>query len=191
MKTKQMEAEIRPFLSGMLMRKNPLDLDEDDLVAAYGVLHSMEAMIKKRKEALREHVVALVQEDGSPTEQGGWTGRFEGGKVVYEKRTSALPDEAELVKFFKEKGLDTDLIYSEVRTKVLDPSKIAALVENGKIKQKVVDDAKKVSFALSVKPSTELEILIEQAAVPETSLTESATKARTRKAAASGSRKGA
>lgn len=151
------EDEVSPFLSGAAMNTAVVDFEVDDLAAAFAFLDYAEKQCKKRKELLRERLLTEALDHGSQTEKGGSILFTDGAKVIREKRIAKLPDEAGIKALIREKGLDTRIVFSVVEKVVLDPSKLESAVDTGKLDEEDIAALRKVSYALKVAPSMELE----------------------------------
>jgi hypothetical protein len=77
----------------------------------------------------------------------------DGFKLTAECRRSSAPDAEGLKELLSKKGLKVGEAFDEVKTLVVNPTKVAFLVETGKLKAKDVEALHGTSFALRVTES--------------------------------------
>jgi len=129
-------------------------------VEAYAAIHFIEEVSKGRREVIRESL--LVEADkGDVTEKGGFRLSVNNHTVIKEKRVASAPDEKALMALLESKKLDITKAFDKVSVHVANPSKVALLVENGHLTEAEAKALYKVTWALVVKPSGELESLLE------------------------------
>lgn len=156
--------EARPLLIGRAMLE---EFDAGNMlgaVTAWKILDFVEKAIEPRKEKIRLALLGWAEKLGEATEKGGSKLSVAGNVVLREKRVGAQPEEGPLKKMLEEKGLRMSEVFDEVKKVVLNPSKLQSLIETGKLDKAAVEKLHKVSWALRVYPSDELEELLESAA---------------------------
>lgn len=150
--------QLKQVLGGAAMKhepeKGPVVAPEDmlDSVGAWKALDVIEKAAKERKESiLRPKLLEWAEKLGSPTDKGGQELRLPGGTtLIREKRTDKLPEEKALRALLEEKGIAPNLVFDEIKTPVLNPSKLENLVKTGKLSAKDVEECKGVTYALLV-----------------------------------------
>lgn len=161
--TQWVDREFRPIAGGRAMH-TPIDaLDNEELVTAYAMLDFVGKKIEKRTETIKAKLKEEAESKGEVYEKGKKM-RVEGSVVTREERVSKSPDEAKLRALLEAKGIPIEEAFTEQKAMLLDASKVEFLISTGKLTQQEVDDLKGKTYACKVKPSTELEDLLEEAA---------------------------
>lgn len=140
----------------------PVDaLTLTEQVEAYAATMAVEEAVKARKEALREPLMQAAQEGGKCNEKGGYK-LFVGSHVVLrERRVNSTPDEKKLLALLESKKLAVEAAFDKVTVLQPNPSKVTALVESGHLTEEEAATLYKQTFALVVRPGSELEALFE------------------------------
>ncbi len=144
------------FKSDALFRDDPAKVDIAKAVAAWTVLDTFEEIVKDRKSAYRSHLMESAKVDGSKTNKGGYVLEVENSEIYNEFRQDKLPQEDKLKELLAARRIPFLDGFDEVKTLQINPSKIKYLIETGRLNQKEVDDLKKTSYAMKVKPSQEI-----------------------------------
>jgi hypothetical protein len=160
------EDECAPFLGGEAMNTEVDDFEVEDLAAAFAYLDYTEKEITKRKNAMRERLLDEADKRGSVTERGGSILFTDAAKIIKERRIAKLPAKTLLVEMLKAKGLDPTLIFTVVEETIIDPSKLELAIDTGKLDHDEVNGLRKVSYALKVDASNDLEKLMMEAREP-------------------------
>lgn len=160
------EDECAPLLGGEAMNTEIEDFEIEDLAAAYSYLDYAEKEIDKRKKAMRERLLDEADKQGSATEKGGSILFTDAAKVIKERRVAKLPAESTLLALVQDKGLDPMVVFTVVENTIIDPSKLELAIDTGKLDFDDVEALRKVSYALKVVPSNELERLMMEAREP-------------------------
>jgi len=145
--------------------KPATDLTLAEQVEAYAAIHFVEEVSKGRREAIRETLL-VEAEKGEVTEKGGYRLPVGNHTVIKEKRVASAPDEKALMALLESKKLDVTNAFDKVSVLVPNPSKVALLVENGQLTEAEGKALYKVTWALVVKPSGDLESLLESSVPP-------------------------
>lgn len=145
--------------------KATADLTLAEQVEAYAAIHFIEEVSKGRREAIRETLL-VAADKGEETEKGGFRLAVEHHMVIKEKRVASAPDEKQLLALLEAKKLDVTAAFDKVSVLVPNPSKVSLLVENGQLTEAEGKALYKVTWALVVKPSGELEGLLESSVPP-------------------------
>ena len=145
--------------------KATTDLTLTEQVEAYAALHFIEEVSKSRREAIRETLL-VAADKGEETEKGGFRLPVEHHMVIKEKRVASAPDEKQLLALLEAKKIATSNAFDEVKILVPNPSKVARLVETGWLTEAEAKALYRVTWALVVKPSGELEGLLESSVPP-------------------------
>lgn len=150
-----------PLLSSAALR-SPLDeLSLLQQIEAYRVLDEVEKKAKKRKEAIRDKLLAATEKSGTVTDKGGQELLVGGNRVLREKREATQPDDEGVVALMNAATIPLVEAFDEVKTFKLNPSKLEFLVKTGRIKAADVSKLHKVSWALRVQASKELNEALE------------------------------
>lgn len=160
------EDECAPFLGGESMNTEIDEFEVEDLVAAFAYLDYTEKEITKRKNAMRERLLAEADKRGSVTERGGSILFTDAGKIIKERRVAKLPPESLLLAMLQDKGLDPLVVFSVVENTIIDPSKLELAIDTGKLDHDEVNALRKISYALKVDASNDLEKLMMEAREP-------------------------
>jgi hypothetical protein len=165
--TAVVKREIEPIGQGSLLQTSPTDASLKEIASAYAILSFLEKVIEKRKSELKPR----LQEEsktGLLLENGGHSLDLGDAKVVNTRRLSAAPEDQPLKSLMETRGVALLEAFDEVKSLVLNPSKLAYLIEVGKLDKKEVESLRKETFALSVAPSKELQDALLEACAVET-----------------------
>jgi hypothetical protein len=161
---KGFEGEINPLAGNEVLTRPVAGMTVPERTQAHVILKFLKKQIEARLEQLHDPLLEDAKKHGEPTEAGGFRLYVEGNKVQHQKRTGKEPDYQKMVDLLVEKKLDVDLAYDKVTTYLYNPSKVSGLIERGHLKQADVDDLRKITYALVVEASPELEQLLAEAA---------------------------
>ena len=125
---------------------------DEQAASAWAVIDLMEKVVKERKESLRESLLARAKSSGSKTEKGSFEVKMGDSTVISERRQNKLPDEEVVKECLKKAGLEYEDAFTAQMVWTMDPSKVEFLVMGGKLPEKEIEESKKVTFALKVKP---------------------------------------
>ena len=164
-KTPSIAAIVHVVLHRDEYAKPTQDLTLVEQVEAYAAIHFIEEVPKGRREAIRESLL-VAADKGEATEKGGYRLPVGNHTVIKEKRVASAPDEKALMALLESKKLDVTKAFDKVSVFVPNPSKVTLLVENGQLTEAEAKTLYKVTWALVVKPSGELESLLESSAPP-------------------------
>lgn len=154
--------EIEPLGRGVALHTDPTTVPLASVVLSYAALNHIEKVIAKRKKELNPHLMKQAEAHGSLTEKGHRVLEVGQEKVTRERKLTAGPNEEKLKALLETKKLALFDVFDEVKAVVLNPSKLAYLVDTGKLKSDEVEALREESFALQVEPGPELkELLIE------------------------------
>lgn len=162
--------ELEPLAGGDILVKPIGEMTAPERAQAHAILNFLGKRIKDRMDALREPLLADAQAhgedvlgtDNKPT--GSKKLYVEGTKVYDKKSVGKEPDYQKMTDLLASKKLDVEQAYDKVPTYVYNPSKVQTLIMNGHLKEKEVDDLKKVTHALVIEPAPELAAMLEEAA---------------------------
>lgn len=162
--------ELEPLAGGDILTKPVDEMTVPERAQAHAILNFLSKRVEARMKILREPLLADAQKhgedvkgtDGKPT---GSKKLYIDGHSVYDKKSVGKePDYQKMTDLLAEKKLEVEQAYDKVPTYVYNPSKVQILIMNGHLKEKDVDDLKKVTHALVVEPSSELATMLEEAA---------------------------
>ena len=144
------------MMRGRTMRASIARMSEEELFENWAIVHFMTRVLEERQKALRDHILENCKQYGSPytDKQGRFSGKVAekfDHEIRAQRRMGSLPEDEPIRRLLEKKAIDFNDAFSEVKKVVLDPSKIHALVERGKLTQDEVDDTHKKSWALQVK----------------------------------------
>jgi hypothetical protein len=157
------DAELHPLLTGHAITADLKDLTDEEIVRAWVLLRHAGDAITARLEAIRERLLKEAEEFGKETDKGGQRVYIDNCLVLREKRVAKLPTKPKFMELMEKANLNMDQAFSKVTQTVLDPSKIENLVNLGKLSRQDVEDLKKVTWALRVKPAESLETVLDEA----------------------------
>jgi hypothetical protein len=148
--------EIRPLLEGKAYRCEPDVGRMAETVESWLVLDFAFDELEAKKKELRVVLLDWAAKNGEETEKGGQKLAVAGHLVLREKRKASKPDEKDLRKLLEEKNIASKEVFDEVKTQVLNVSKLEFLVKTGKLAEEDVAKLYGVSWALRVFPSPAL-----------------------------------
>ena len=144
-------------LGRSLMFNAPIDkLNPQQRAVAWAVIDTMETIFTERKEELRQGLFETVMEIGDETDAGHFIANIEGNEVKRERRQGKSPDDKPFRDLLKSLSIPLTDCYSEETTYKLDPSKVTYLIDGGRLPAEKVEELKKVTFALKIKPESDL-----------------------------------
>lgn len=158
--SEKVENEVRPLMAGSSVATPVSDLSMEEVVESWVALDFVAKKIEKRKEALRERLLAEAEKKGTPTEKGGQSIEIAGTVVTRERRDDKLPDPEKLKLFLEDRRIDPTLVFETRTIQELSPSRLEFAIETGKLAKSDVDPLKGVSYALKMYPNTELETML-------------------------------
>lgn len=131
-------------------------LNPQQRAVAWTVIDRMEKVFAERKSELREALFETVMEIGDQTEAGHFIANIEGNEVKRERRQGKSPEDKPFRSLLKDLSIPLTDCYSEETTYKLDPSKVQYLIDGGRLPAEKVEELRKVTFALKVKPESDL-----------------------------------
>lgn len=120
------------------------------LAVIYQILDAVEKAAKARKDSLRQTLLSFAELNGEKLPKGHYQVVVDGHKILNEHRQATEPAVEPLKDLLKAKGIDILDVFDEVKVLQYNPSKLAHLVEVGKVPQAEVDALRKVTRALKV-----------------------------------------
>lgn len=131
-------------------------------VAAWNALATMKDIFEAQVSLWREYLMTLAEKEGVQTDYGGYVMEVDGTRITRERRKAKLPEESAVKELLARNSIPISECFDEVKTLVLNPSKLDYLVQSGRISADQVDQLKKITWALKVKPSAILDSLLER-----------------------------
>ncbi len=132
------------------------DLSPQQRAESWAVIDTFVTILSQRNGELREGLFETVQEVGDKTEAGHFIANIEGNEVKRERRQGKSPADKEFRVLLKELSIPLTDCYSEETVYKLDPSKVQYLIDGGRLPAEKVEELKKVTYALKVKPRADL-----------------------------------
>jgi hypothetical protein len=155
--------EVRPLVGGYALHA-PVDaMPVSHVVQAWAVLDFLEKRISDRKSELRLRLLKEAETGGKPTDKGGQRLFVDGSTVLRERRISKTPAEDVVERLLAEGDIEREKAFDTRTVEVLNPSKLHLLVEMGLLDGDELEAAKKISWALKVFPSTDLQEVLASA----------------------------
>jgi|HubBroStandDraft_6_1064221.scaffolds.fasta_scaffold509259_2 hypothetical protein len=143
-----------------LFRDDPESADTDVAIAAWAMLDEFITMANERKQAYRKVLLERAESAGAPTSKGGQSMWADDNEVIREKRQGKKPAEEGLRTLLKEKQIAPGEVFDEVKVSQMNMSKIQYLIDTGKVSEKEISDLCKVSWALKVNKSDDIEKIL-------------------------------
>jgi len=154
---------IRGLDLARAFQEPPESFTDEEATSAWAAIDLLEKATKTRKEALRLSLLSRVEKSGVANAKGSFEAEFQGAKVINERRQGKLPEASVVEACLKEAGLEYEDGFSAETKWTLDPSKVEFLVKAGKIDAEKVEASKRVTFALKVKPDSDMKKQLEVA----------------------------
>lgn len=156
--------ECRPLTGGEALHTPIPEMTTAEAATAWTMLDFIEDRVKARKEALRERLLEEVKNNGSQTDKGGSRLMVEGvAQIIREARVAKVPSEEDLRTLLHAKAIDPSEAFTQKVTEAIDPSKLAALVATGKLKEEEIKVLLKTVWAMKVHPAEALNALLKTA----------------------------
>ena len=160
--TKEIEKFQQAMSPSQLFSPPSPDVPKQDGVIAWNALATLADIFTSQRDLWREYLLNLAEKEGATTQQGGQAMDVEGTAIIRERRKSKLPDEAAVKELLAKNSIPMMECFDVVPTLVFNPSKLDFLIQSNKISADQVEAAKKVTWALKVKPSELLDSLLER-----------------------------
>lgn len=148
------------FDHGALWNLPADQMTSEQAAAAHTMLKLVEDLVKARKEQLHDQAMTLAVEDGSKNDKGSYILEVEGTKIEARRSQSSSPDEKVVREELTKSRLPLSEAYDEVRTLVLNPSKLQFLVDCGKVDGTALEASKGERWSLHIHPSKMVEQLV-------------------------------
>jgi len=129
---------------------------DEQAAGAWAMIDVMEKAIEERKKHLRESLLRRAHEAGTKNANGSYEAPMGAVTVIAEKRQAKLPDAKVVEECLKEAGLEYEDGFTGQMVWTMDPSKVEFLVKGGKLPAAKIEDSKKATWALKVKPDKAL-----------------------------------
>jgi hypothetical protein len=156
----------RPFLDSDLMTADLTDTTPVDAVELWEMLDVLEDKIKERKLLLRKNLLAITESQGTKLESGSLRLELAGATIEKQFKQAKEPDKDELIKLLGVKNIPLNQAFDEIPALVYNPSKIAFLVETGKISAAEIESLCAKQTALRVTNAKEFMKLFESPEKP-------------------------
>lgn len=140
------------FLHGPEMKTPITQLNIEHVAAAFHAIAKVEKAVKDRREELRLKLLDYAERNGTVTDKGGYEIEIAGLQVLRETRRDSTPSIDGLKELLKEANLPVSSAFDVIKVEQLNPTKLAALVEAGKLDEDKVEGLHKLTAALRVKP---------------------------------------
>jgi len=154
-------SDLKEWADGSPLIAVPATLDNQALVEAWAVLAALADQLEAQRKMMREVLLERAKEHGESTEKGGNRWKIGESEVLRECRKSSLPDEETVRNLLTARGMSFNEAFSAVTKVVLDASKVEALVSLGKLPADKIEAARKVTWALRVKPAEPMVTMLE------------------------------
>jgi hypothetical protein len=161
------ESAVKPLTQGEVVATPIEKMSPADLVLAFRVLDFIEKQVKTRKAALRDALLGYADTFGVEDKKGSKHAQLDGSKITKEKRISTDPNADGLKTLLTAAQLGLSEAFDEVKTLQVNPSKVAFLVETGKLKDSEVAALHAVTWALKVAESKALKETFASAKAPK------------------------
>lgn len=134
---------------GQLLAAPSAEVSVQEKARAFFLLNWLGGKIEKRREVLRADLMKDIQKVGVANEDGDFVATFEDDlSLLRQARTAKTPDAEPIRVLLIAKGIEVTEAFDEVKSLVLNPSKLDHLISLGHFKQEEVDALRKVTFAL-------------------------------------------
>mgnify|MGYP003385295081 CR=1 FL=1 len=148
--------------SGAVMNSPISAFTPGGLAQAWLLLDLLEKLIEKRKEEFRKQLL-VEAEAGEKEKSGSYKYKVDGNTVIKERRETKKLDLEKVQDLLLAKGLPVSAGCDQVVSWVPNYSKLAALVDVGKLSQDELAAVQgKVTWALKVQASEEFAVLLDQ-----------------------------
>ena len=156
-------SELVPFGQGETLHTPPEKANLQQIVTMFAMINTLEKALEKRKEQMRELLLAQAKALGDEGEKGSFTLRVGNETVVAEFRQNKDLDTEALRALMSTHNVPVLDVFDEVKSLVLNPSKLEYVIDIGKLDKKQVEGLRKASFALKVQPGEELKTALTEA----------------------------
>jgi hypothetical protein len=173
------EEEIKELASGDILHTPPSQLSPLEAVEAYAIVKSLKDALEARRISLRLRLLddQKIIAAGKSTKTGGTKTQVRDHSVSRNRTTKRFANTDRVAELVAEKAIAEDRVYDDKTVvtikKVVNPSKIEKLVEVGCLTDEEVESCHKYTWALVIKPSRELKLILDKAQEREAEDTES------------------
>lgn len=146
-------SEVTPIASGKLMHEATANLSLVEQVQVHCILKKVKTAVEGRLAEIHEPLMSLAESTGAPNENGHKELDVDGSRVVVEHRKAKLPSDDGVRKLLKDANIPLTEAFDEVKSMVLNASKLDFLVQTGKLTKEALDALRSDTPALQVYPS--------------------------------------
>jgi hypothetical protein len=161
--------EVRPFVRGDILHTPVARLPVEAAVKAFAIIKHIGEILEKRRKELRAHLLEekSILKHAEAVGKGGSTKTMVEGNKVNRKRTEKkLANVKALKELLKKKSIPEsevfDTVTKTVTETVVNPSKLEALVETGRLSKEDVQGCHTIQWTFTVNPSAEVKDLLEE-----------------------------
>ena len=141
----------------LMFQANVTALTTQQVAMAWLLVDVLEDASKGRKEALRAALLEECEKRGIETDKGHFLLSLDGAEVTRQKRQGKAPDADAIEALLAKQGIHKDKCFDLVTRSELNISRLESLVAEGYVKKEDVEAARKVTWALDVKPEEKVE----------------------------------
>ena len=163
------DSEVRPLVRGDIFHMPPDQLPVEASVKAFAIIKYIVEKLEERRKELRAHLLenTSILKHAEAVGKGGSTKTMVEGNKVNRKRTEKhLANIKKLKEILEKKNIPEQEVFDTVtRTiteTVVNPSKIDALVQTGRLTEAEVKACNVVTWTFTVNPSAEVKDLLEE-----------------------------
>jgi hypothetical protein len=162
------EEEFSRLAKGDILLTPPEDLTSLEAVEAFAIVKHLAETLESRRKQLRERLLndKAVIDAGQPTKTGGTKTKVKLHTVSRTKTTKRFANADRLAELVEKNEIEESRVYDDktvvIIKKTINPSKIKKLVEVGCLTEAEVESCHKYTWTLKVKPSTELQQILEE-----------------------------
>ena len=155
-------ASLQNLTSDKVLATPVSDLTLSEQVALHVALKAFAEASEARLAVLKENLSIIVNAKGTVEGKNGTKQLpVDGSKVTVQQKTASNPTVDGLVALLKAKNIPQEDAIDEVKTAIVNPSKVAFLLSTGKLTQEEVDALRPVTPALKIYPSKLLKAAVQ------------------------------
>ena len=162
-------AEVRPLVRGDILHAPVDGLPVEAAVEAFAIVKHVGKKLEERQKELRAHLIdnKEVLKTAVPVGEGGSTKTMVSGNNVTRKRTEKkLANVKKLREILQAKSIPESEVFTTttetITTTVVDPSKLDALVQTGRLTEDDMKACHVIQWALTVQASAKVKDLLEE-----------------------------
>lgn len=163
------DSEVRPLVRGDILHTPPDHMPVEAAVKAFAIVKHVGEKLEERRKELREHLLdnkSILKQAEKVGKGGSTKTTVEGNKVNRKRTEKPLANFKKLREILEAKSIPESEVFDEITETVVktvvNPSKVDALVQTGRLTEEDVKACNVITWTFTVSPSAEVKDLLEE-----------------------------